>query len=162
MEMKKPVIIAVCLLALAGCKNESAQKHAQLKTLGWLQGRWEMQTDGGTLSETWRLANDSTFQGAGYFIKNGNKDTLHRETIELIERDGVVSYNPAVEGQNGGLPVAFRMTSNTGKSVVFENPAHDYPQKISYKMITNDSIVASISGRQRGAASSEQFGMKRK
>jgi len=159
--MKRISLLAICVLSF-GCKNRSAQKYADLKTLGWLQGRWELQTDGGLLTETWRQDNDSTMQGASYFTKNDNKDTLHLETIELIERDGVVSYNPTVEGQNNGLPVAFRMTSNTGKSVVFENPSHDYPQKITYRLVTNDSMVAAISGKQRGVASSEQFGMKKK
>jgi hypothetical protein len=33
------------------------------KTAHWLLGQWEAQSDGGTLTETWKKANDSTYNG---------------------------------------------------------------------------------------------------
>jgi hypothetical protein len=73
----------------------------------------------------------------------------------------VLTYTATVEGQNDDKPVAFKLTTATEKQMVFENPKHDYPQKISYTQITPDSVVAKISGIQQGKPSSEQFSMKK-
>jgi hypothetical protein len=54
------------------------------------------------------------------------------------------------------------MTSDSENNFVFENPKHDYPQKIVYKKATENSLVATISGMQQGKVSSEGYGMKRK
>ena len=72
-----------------------------------------------------------------------------------------LTYSAAVKGQNNDKPVAFKLTTQTEKQLVFENPKHDYPQKISYTQITSDSLVAKISGIQQGKPSSEQFSMKK-
>jgi hypothetical protein len=45
--------------------------------------------------------------------------------------------------------------------LVFENPKHDYPKKITYTQITEDSLEAEISGILEGKASSEKFSMKK-
>jgi len=45
--------------------------------------------------------------------------------------------------------------------LVFENPKHDYPQKISYSQIIKDSIVIQISGIQQGKSSSTKYSMKK-
>ncbi len=154
-------IILISVLALASCKKGEEKKYAGIRKADWFVGTWENDTDGGTLSESWEKVNDSTYRGASYFIKNAD-DTLHLETVELIERKGEVTYNPTVQGQNDNKPVAFKMTSATDKQLVFENPAHDYPQKITYTKITADSIVAKISGIQQGKPSFENYPMKKK
>jgi hypothetical protein len=53
------------------------------------------------------------------------------------------------------------MTIGTEKQMVFENPKHDYPQKITYNQIRKDSLIASISGVQLGKPSSEKYEMKK-
>jgi hypothetical protein len=45
--------------------------------------------------------------------------------------------------------------------LVFENPKHDYPKKITYTKINDDSLVAEISGILDGKPSSEKFSMKK-
>jgi hypothetical protein len=54
------------------------------------------------------------------------------------------------------------MTKRTPIEMVFENPKHDYPQKITYRQITKDSMVATISGIQQGKPSSDSYPMKRR
>ena len=54
-----------------------------------------------------------------------------------------------------------KMTKGNEKEAVFENPKNDFPTKISYTKITNDSIVAAISGIQNGKEKSELFSMKK-
>lgn len=44
---------------------------------------------------------------------------------------------------------------------MFENPKHDFPNKIIYKKITSDSIFAQIFGNENGVKKFENFPMKR-
>lgn len=72
-----------------------------------------------------------------------------------------LSYKANVRGQNDDKPVAFLLTETKENQLVFENPTHDYPQKISYTQVSKDSLVAEISGIQSGKPSSEKYIMLR-
>jgi hypothetical protein len=50
------------------------------------------------------------------------------------------------------------MTSN---QLVFENSKHDFPSKITYTKITQDSMVDKISGIFKSEEQTENFPMKR-
>jgi len=147
------------LLAIVSCKNSEANEKDKIKKTDWLLGKWENKVDEGSLSENWKRLNDSTFQAESFFIKD--KDTLHFESITLQQKGEELFYNATVKGQNSDKPVPFKMTSETEKKLVFENPKHDYPQKITYTLITKDSLIAEISGIQLGKPSSEKYGMKK-
>ncbi|MFV8442767.1 DUF6265 family protein [Flavobacterium sp. LB2P44] len=157
--MKKTFIILVLLLAISACKKSDSNKNEKIKAANWLLGNWENKSAEGNLTETWRKVNDSTFQAQSYFIKE--KDTLHFESITLQQKGEQLTYTATVKGQNNDKPVAFLLTTTTEKQLVFENPKHDYPQKISYTHITPDGLVAKISGIQQGKPSTEQFSMKK-
>ncbi|PJJ09016.1 hypothetical protein CLU83_2332 [Flavobacterium sp. 1] len=147
------------LLVIVSCKNSEANEKDKIKSANWLLGKWETKTDDGNLSESWKRINDSTFQAESFFIKE--KDTLHFETITLQQKGEELFYNATVKGQNENKAVTFKMTIGTQKQLVFENPKHDYPQKITYTQINKDSLVASIYGVQLGKISAEKFGMKK-
>lgn len=44
---------------------------------------------------------------------------------------------------------------------VFENPNHDFPQRIIYRLVTVDSLVARIEGRIDGKERSSDFPYRR-
>ena len=157
--MFQKITLILLLLAIVSCKNTEANEKDQIKTANWLLGKWGTKTADGNLSENWKQLNDSTFQGESFFIKG--KDTLHFESITLQQKGEDLFYNATVKGQNENKAVSFKLTTETEKQLVFENPKHDYPQKITYTLINKDSLVASISGVQLGKPSSEKFGMKK-
>ena len=157
--MFQKTTLLLLLLAIVSCKESDSNEKDKIKAARWLLGNWENNSADGNLSETWKKINDSTFQAQSYFIKE--KDTLHFETITLQQKGEQLTYSAAVKGQNEDKPVSFKLTTGTEKQLVFENPKHDYPQKISYAQITPDSLVAQISGMQQGKPSSEQFSMKK-
>jgi hypothetical protein len=154
------ITLAALVLAAVSCKKEASKEPGQMAKADWFLGSWENKTPQGELTENWVKANDSVFNGESYFIKG--KDTLFSETVVLAEKGGAVLYTATAKGQNDDLPVAFKMTSATAKQLVFENPAHDFPNKITYRQITKDSIVAQISGIQDGKPALEQYPMGRK
>jgi hypothetical protein len=157
--MFQKTTLILLLLSIVSCKNSESNEKEKIKSSNWLLGKWENKTDGGILSESWKKSNDSTFRAESFFIKE--KDTLHYEILTLQQRGEELFYTATVKGQNVDKPISFNLTSETEKKLIFENPKHDYPQKITYTQINKDSLVAEISGMQLGKPSSEKFGMKK-
>ena len=122
-------------------------------------GTWTQQSEQGILEETWKSVNDSTFEGTSYFIKG--KDTLHNETIVLQQKGENLIYKATVKDENNDEAVSFPLTSTTEKNLVFENPKHDYPQKINYKLAGATTLIAKISGKQAGKVTSETYTLKK-
>lgn len=160
----KSLIVFICsasILMFISCQNKSEKKFDKLEKMNWLLGNWENEMPEGVLTETWTKENDSTFSGTTYFIIN-KKDTVHSEVIILRQLNDVLVYRPTVKGQNNDEPVDFKLSSESENSFSFENPKHDYPQKIVYKKVNETNLVATISGIQQGKQSSESYPMKKK
>ncbi len=142
-------------------EGEPAVKtFAQIEKVNWLIGEWGNTTKEGVVIETWTKQNDSTLTAQAYFIIG--KDTVHAESIVLEQKGNDLFYIPTVKNQNKGKSVTFRMTTATDKQFVFENTAHDFPQKITYNKISADSLVAEISGIKEGKESKESYPMNKK
>lgn len=135
------------------------KNFTEIQKADWFLGRWENNSKEGNMSEIWTKENDSTFRGENYFVTG--KDTSFAESVRLWQKENQLVYEVSVKGQNNEKPVDFAMTSSSDKQLVFENPKHDYPNKITYNKITNDSLVAEISGMKDGKAKAEQFAMKK-
>lgn len=163
--MKKSLYLSVLLVAIISCKKEAAveqptqpeKQFAALEKANWFLGRWENNSPQGNLSEIWKKENDSTFFGQSYFvIKN---DTVFAEQVSLEERNGKLSYVVTVPNQNDEKPVAFELTSAAANPLIFENPKHDYPNKIIYNQVGTDSLIAEIRGLKDGKEKNEFFRM---
>jgi hypothetical protein len=140
--MKKVNTLLLILLTCFSCKQKST--FSELEKADWFLGRWENKTPEGTFSEEWKIGNDSLYIGKSYFINNN--DTLFAETVRLEQHKNDLFYIVSVPNQNEEQPVAFKLTSSTVDYLVFENPEHDFPKKITYKLVTKDSLYAEISG----------------
>lgn len=142
-------------------KNEvETKKYLKLEEAKWLIGSWGNSTKEGDLTESWSQLNDSTLSGKTIFV--AGKDTLFTETIEIIQVNDSLLYNTKVSNQNEGKTVSFKAVALTKNQIVFENPKHDFPQKIAYTKISSDSLVAKISGKKGGKESFEEYPMKKK
>lgn len=168
----KTNIYAIAILAIGAvsCKEAHdaklpmaeppiAKTYEELKKADWFIGRWENNSKEGNLSEIWTSENDSTFHGESYFVIG--KDTVFAESVKLQQKGKQLVYEVSVKDQNDEKPVEFAMTSSSDTQIVFENPKHDFPNKITYNKFPNDSLVAEIFGVKDGKAKSEQFAMKK-
>lgn len=135
------------------------QKTNPIVQARWLVGSWKNQSAKTLDLETWNKLNDSTFLGRSYSLAGA--DTVSSERISIEQHAGKLYYIPTVKNQNDGKAVTFTLTSSDNKHLVFENPEHDFPQKITYTQITNDSLVAEISGMHKGRQKAIIFPMKR-
>jgi hypothetical protein len=155
--MKKTILSLLIILSFASCQK--SKEVSKIVAANWLLGNWENKSDDGDLLETWKKVNDSIYDGESYFIKG--KDTLHFEKIQMKQKGEALFYIATIRGQNNDKPVTFKHNDTIEKQLVFENPKHDFPQKIVYSKIAKDSIIIQISGIQQGKPSSERFSMKK-
>ncbi|MBL7791534.1 MAG: hypothetical protein JNK77_04360 [Saprospiraceae bacterium] len=135
-------------LALSSCQSPDAPQESPLKTMEWLVGSWKFNSKEGVIFENWRLAADTLLSGESGYLSE--QDTVVSEHISLVKRGEDIFYIPIVYGQNEDKPTLFKLTSNKNNILVFENPQHDFPTKITYSMVTPDSMVAEISGLMEG------------
>lgn len=129
----------LCMIFTAGC-NQSLR--TERKDLGGLQGAWMMEGKGKNYGERWVKNADDSLRGLGYSFRQ--KDTSFLEEVILTRKDGKWTYTPRTLGQGNGNPVTFTLTGSRQREYVFENPAHDFPKRIIYRFIGQDSIHASI------------------
>ena len=95
--------------------------------------------------------------GMGRTVK-GNNELADYEQLQIREEQGVLIYTakPARQPQ-----ASFRVTAADGDAVVFENPTHDFPQRISYRRQPDGSLLARIEGELRGQPRAVEFPMRR-
>jgi hypothetical protein len=80
------------------------------------------------------------------------------EQVKLLERGGRLIYAAAPSGQ---VPAEFESTSVSDSTVTFENPGHDFPQRISYRRRGADSLVARVEGMDGGQLRGRDFPYRR-
>ena len=112
----------------------------------WLVGTWQHSTEQGhrPIYEHWTKVSDTELAAENYIIDDGNKTVV--ETIRLLQSDEGILYIPTVQNQNEGAPVRFALKFISGSKMIFTNSEHDFPKQISYEQLTDDSLVAELSG----------------
>lgn len=157
--MKYLIILLIWILAACSHGRHVAKNKPVLPE--WLLGSWQQRTNtGSNLLETWSKKTDHELNGKS--VKINGADTTLLETIAVVRTNDSLFYIPTVSNQNQGKPVRFYCSSQQNGLLVFENPQHDFPQQITYRLITKDSIVAAISGLYNGQQRSNHFYMKKK
>jgi hypothetical protein len=147
------VIVVFCATLVAGT---APAQTARVSSVGWLAGCWEL-TDGARLvEEQWTRPRGGIMLGVGRTVRG---DTLvEYEQVRLLERDGQLIYAAAPSGQP---PAEFASVLVSDTAATFENLAHDFPQRVRYRRVGGDSLVARVEGLHRGALRGVDFGYHR-
>ncbi|MDQ8755990.1 DUF6265 family protein [Sphingosinicella sp. LHD-64] len=116
------------------------QAPASVGDLDWLSGRWETMEAGRWTEESWSAPRGGLLLG---YSRSGRGETVREFEHLRIQAgaDGVPVYWASPGGREA---VAFRLVSATGTEAVFENPRHDFPQRIRYRR-DGETLVATIS-----------------
>jgi hypothetical protein len=84
----------------------------------------------------------------------GGDSTIAWEFIRLYPRGIDLVYAAQPHNQPSAEFVSEKVS---GDEVVFANPAHDYPQRIIYRRVRNDSLRARVEGTQSGRTRGSDF-----
>lgn len=147
--------IKSCVLVFTVLLMPLSAKSQKTDSMKWMIGVWKIATPGGTVVETWQIANDSTLVGKSDFVKS-KTETIPQETMELAYRDGSWYFISTVQNQNNGQPVRFKVIFAKGTEFISENPTHDFPQRIAYRRI-KQNLFASIEGTKGSRFSKQNF-----
>jgi hypothetical protein len=112
-----------------------------------------------SIYETWTKVDNNEFYGMSYALNAA--DTVIFETVRLVQKNDSLFYIVTTKNQNNSLPVTFRSKNLFRNHLAFANPAHDFPQMITYTLITQDSLVAEISGMTADTLRSKKFPMRK-
>ncbi len=152
---------AIALCVLAGCASTTPRAATSPATacdrvgaVAWLRGRWCGAHGDGTFCESWRDEGGSLV-GDGRFEREGGGFS---EALRVEAREGGVFYVARPEGEGA---TAFRLTRCSESEAVFENPAHDFPSRITYRRRGDDGLFAVAEGAEDGGARRIEFTLTR-
>lgn len=140
-----------CLLILLLVPALASAAGADTDDLTWLTGCWELTTPKVTIEETWTRATGGTLLMMGRTLRGGR--TVSDEFVRLSVVDGRLTYMARI-GTPGMTP--FPLLQRTADELIFENKAHDFPQRIIYRR-SSTGLLARVEGEVKGKMRAQEF-----
>lgn len=132
----------VALLLIGTPALASAQ--AATAPLSWLTGCWRMTRGGTVVEERWSDMQGGMMLGTGRTVRDGR--AVEYEFTRITHSGDTLAFHALPSGQ----PLAtFDAVARAEDSVVFANPQHDFPQRVTYKRLSADSLHAWVEGNGR-------------
>jgi hypothetical protein len=128
-----------------------ASADADIGKLTWLTGCWSLSRPDGETEEHWMSPRGATMLGMSRTVRDGK--TVEHEFLQIRLEAGRLAYEARPSGQP---PAIFPLKSLEADAVTFENPSHDFPQRISYRR-TSDGVTARIEGTANGKSRGVDF-----
>ncbi len=141
----------------APAMNEEALQAIQ--KLQWLaDGGWSTsaRATGGGADERWLGGASNLLVGIGRTFRQNR--VVFFEYLRIEARPDGLYY---VAQLRGNPPIAFKMTKIDDSSVTFENPAHDNPKIITYRLEGRDTLIAELQGDEKGKPAAQRFTFQR-
>jgi len=134
-----------------------ARTTEPITSAAWLAGCWAVDGKEAGTGEQWMAPAGGTMLGAGRTVKDGK--TVGFEFMQIrSSEEGKLEFVAMPSGQN---ETTFSLVSSTEGSLVFENPGHDFPQRIMYRSISTDQIIGRAEGSVSGSLRGIDFPMSR-
>ena len=123
--------------AAGGALLAPADASGPISNLAWLSGAWLAEKPSGDrVEEIWSSASGGTLIGSGRTIRAGK--TTFFEHLRIEARAGGVVY---VAQPLGRPPTEFAAVEVSDSRLVFENRAHDWPKRLSYRRVAEGVSV---------------------
>jgi len=149
-------ILITSLIALLLATPGPNRPPAAIDRLSWLAGCWELRAGNRITEEQWMRPLGKSMLGMSRTVRGDS--TTEFEQLRIAEEGADLVYHANPSGQ---APTQFRSFAITDSSISFQNPQHDFPQRILYRRVTRDSLVARIEGERGGRARGFDFPMRR-
>jgi hypothetical protein len=125
--------------------------------LSWLYGCWGGKVNQRDFREQWMPLRGNQLIGLGSTEFEGKLSSY--EYLRIEQRADGIYYVAVPSGQK---EAAFKLVSaakderDKSSTFVFENPQHDFPQRISYRRGTEGWLYATVEGKVQGQAQDRQ------
>ena len=108
-------------------------------SVSWMSGCWVASSGDRHWQEVWMEPRGGLMMGMAREVR-GDVVAVY-EFLRLHVEDGSLVYSAHPSGQQ---PADFNTSRVSGDMVRFENPDHDFPQKLEYHKTTPDSLLARV------------------
>ncbi len=141
---------AVLSFVLVPVSAFGQEQKASTDGLGWMAGCWELTARNGTMviSEQWMKPAGGSLIGMSRTVSGGK--TVAWEFIRIVTDADGISY--VAKPQQNKDETVFKIAKFSPNELVFENPAHDFPQRIIYRNPGPDTLFARIEGMRNWKA----------
>ena len=146
----------LALAALLFTTHAMAQAPARVESLEWMSGTWVSESPRAKVTETWLGPGNGLMVAANLSTFASGRKSF--EFLRIAETPAGLSYFASPGGQP---PVEFKLKESGERRLVFENAAHDFPQRILYWR-DGDALVARIEGTIKGEAKQQEWRFSRK
>ncbi|HEY1130357.1 MAG TPA: DUF6265 family protein [Roseateles sp.] len=154
----------IALALSAGCLLSQAQDQVQTQVqadvftpVAWLAGCWSAQGREPGSVEQWMAPAGGMMLGMARTLKHGR--VVEFEFLQIrADAEGRLSF---VAQPQGRPPTALPLLRHSEAEAVFENLAHDFPQRVRYRREAADRLVARIEGSRHGMERGLDFPMQR-
>jgi hypothetical protein len=150
-------LFALVLAAAAGAPPTAWADTNSAAALAWLSGCWASEGGEHGSGEQWMPPAGGTLLGMSRTVAKGR--TVAHEFMQIREVEpGRLAFiaNPSAQAQ-----ATFPVKNLGEREVVFENPTHDFPQRVIYRLDEAGVLRARIEGLIDGKPHSEDFPMRR-
>jgi Domain of unknown function (DUF6265) len=130
----------------------------KIEDISWLAGCWERvdPSKGLQINEQWMKPAGGTMFGTGRTVKNGKTIDYEFTRIETRPEGLFFVARPSANKAD----TDFKIIRSSKFEIVFENPSHDFPQRVMYRR-EGDDLFARIEGNRGGKLVGIDFPMKR-
>ncbi len=154
--MMVPMNLSILLLVVALAPAQAAAPTSSVQDLAWLSGCWASIDGEPGSGETWTTPAGGTLLAVGRTVKRGK--TVSHEFMQIRETgSGQIAFIALPSGQK---EASFPLVRLSGQEAVFENPQHDFPQRVIYRR-NGDLLTGRVEGSESGEAKGFDFPMKR-
>jgi hypothetical protein len=123
----------------------SALSAQEIDKLQWMSGTWLQSKDKDSVEESWVGPRNKVMVGVNLTV-SARRGTSY-EFLRIVEGTDGLRY---FASPGGKTPVEFKLKEISDKKVVFENLAHDFPQRILYWLDADGALKARIEGTMQG------------
>ena len=116
----------------------------RVAALAWMSGTWSSESEREKVTETWLGPSHGLMVAANLTTRGADRKSF--EFLRIAETAEGFSY---FASPGGRAPVEFKLRELGERRVVFENAAHDFPQRILYWR-DGEALMARIEGTLRG------------
>lgn len=131
-------LAAACALSASG----PAAPPPEVRLPAWLAGCWSGESNGARFEEMWMGPSGGTMIGTSRMVRDSKTVTYE---FMRIYRDPAGELVFAAR-PNGEAGADFRLIAHDAAMMRFENPAHDFPRIVEYRLEAGGNLVASIAG----------------
>jgi hypothetical protein len=154
--MSRFMILLAAALAVHHPAAAGAQDAPTVEQVGWMAGCWEQSAGARLIEEQWMRPRAGLMLGMSRTVVG---DSLREyEQVALFQRGGHLIYAASPARQ---APAEFTSIAVSDSAVTFENPTHDFPQRVIYRRRGADSLLARVEGTRGGQLRGSDYPYRR-